>query len=93
MTYIKRLELRHFKSSGMKPLVVNFEKGFNVITGPNGSGKSNIADAIIFVLGENSPKLLRAAGGKLTGLIYDPRREEGSSRISEAGLLQSYDTV
>jgi chromosome segregation protein len=88
MTYIKRLELRHFKSSGMKPLVVNFEKGFNVITGPNGSGKSNIADAIIFVLGENSPKLLRAAGGKLTGLIYDPRREEGSPESQKPGYCR-----
>jgi chromosome segregation protein len=79
MTYIKRLELRSFKSSGIKPLVVNFENGFNVITGPNGSGKSNIADAILFVLGENSPKQLRAAGSKLTGLIYDPRNEGNSA--------------
>lgn len=53
-------------------MVVNFEKGFTVITGPNGSGKSNIADAIMFAIGENSPKQLRAANGKLTGLIFDP---------------------
>ena len=43
--------------------------------GPNGSGKSNIADAILFALGENSPRTLRAAQGRLTGLIYDPKKE------------------
>jgi len=56
--------------------VVNFEKGFTVVTGPNGSGKSNIADAILFAIGENSPKALRAANGRLSGLIYDPRKED-----------------
>ncbi len=79
MTYIRRLELRGFKSSGARTSAINFEKGFTVITGPNGSGKSNIADAILFALGENSPKQLRAANGRLTGLIYDPKKEEGTA--------------
>ncbi len=78
MTYIRRLEMRGFKSSGPRTVVVNFERGFTVITGPNGSGKSNIADAIMFAIGENSPKQLRAGTGKLTGLIYDPRREDST---------------
>lgn len=56
--------------------MVNFEKGFTIITGPNGSGKSNIGDAILFAIGENSPKALRAANGKLSGLIYDPHKDE-----------------
>jgi len=76
VTYIRRLELRGFKSSGPRPVVINFDKGFTVITGPNGSGKSNIADAILFAIGENSPKALRAASGRLTGLVYDPRKED-----------------
>ena len=68
--------MRGFKSSGPRTVVVNFERGFTVITGPNGSGKSNLADAIAFTIGENSPKALRAANGRLSGLIYDPRKED-----------------
>lgn len=78
MTFIRKLEMRGFKSSGPRTVVVNFEPGFTVITGPNGSGKSNIADAISFAIGENSPKSLRAANGRMSGLIYDPRKEDGS---------------
>ena len=70
--------MRGFKSAGPRTVVVNFEKGFTVITGPNGSGKSNLADAIAFTIGENSPKALRAANGRLSGLIYDPRSEAPS---------------
>ncbi|HVC27592.1 MAG TPA: chromosome segregation SMC family protein [Nitrososphaerales archaeon] len=75
MGYIRRLEVKGFKSFGPRPLTITFEQGLNVVTGPNGSGKSNIADAILFALGENSPRVLRAAQGRLTGLIYDPKRE------------------
>ncbi|MDE1857946.1 MAG: chromosome segregation protein SMC [Thaumarchaeota archaeon] len=71
--------MRGFKSSGPRTVVVNFEQGFTVITGPNGSGKSNLADAIAFAIGENSPKSLRAANGRLSGLIFDPRSEDGGS--------------
>ncbi|QQG48974.1 MAG: chromosome segregation protein SMC [archaeon] len=67
--------MRGFKSSGPRPTGINFERGFTVITGPNGSGKSNIADAITFAIGENSPKALRAANGRLTGLIFDPKSD------------------
>src|SRR5712692_10737789 len=83
MTFIRRLEMRGFKSSGARPIAVNIEPGFTVITGPNGSGKSNIVDAILFAIGENSPKQLRAANGKLSGVIYDPKREEGDVRTTE----------
>src|SRR5271170_7807955 len=75
MGYIRRLEVKGFKSFGPKTLTITFEQGLNVVTGPNGSGKSNIADAILFALGENSPRVLRAAQGRLSGLLYDPKRE------------------
>ena len=78
MTYIRRLEMRGFKSAGPRTVVVNFERGFTVITGPNGSGKSNLADAISFAIGENSPRALRAANNRLSGLIYTPKSEDSS---------------
>ncbi len=69
MVYIKRLEIRGFKSFGPKKTIVTFDRGFTAITGPNGSGKSNIMDAIRFVLGESSIRSLRA--GKSSEVIFD----------------------
>ncbi|MGA2199727.1 MAG: chromosome segregation SMC family protein [Nitrososphaerales archaeon] len=83
MGYIRRLEVKGFKSFGPKTLSISFEQGLNVVTGPNGSGKSNIADAILFALGENSPRILRAAQGRLSGLIYDPKKEREDAAYSE----------
>ena len=60
--------MENFKSFGNK-LTVPFFPGFTAITGPNGSGKSNIADAILFVLGPRSSKVMRA--GRLTDLIFN----------------------
>ncbi len=60
--------MENFKSFGKK-LTVPFFPGFTAITGPNGSGKSNIADAILFVLGPKSSKVMRA--GRLTDLIFN----------------------
>src|SRR2546427_9657342 len=79
MTFIRRLEMRGVQSSGSRPVAVNMEPGFTVITGPNGSGKSNIADAMLVAIGENSPKQLRAANGKRSGVISDPKKEDGDS--------------
>jgi chromosome segregation protein len=83
--YIRRLEVKGFKSFGPRALTITFEQGLNVVTGPNGSGKSNIADAILFALGENSPRILRAAQGRLTGLIYDPKREVAEAQRGAEG--------
>jgi len=60
--------MENFKSFGNK-LTVPFFPGFTAITGPNGSGKSNIADAVLFVLGPKSSKVMRA--GRLTDLIFN----------------------
>src|SRR3989442_12125931 len=56
-------------SFGFKNTVVHFEKGLIAVTGPNGSGKSNILDAIMFAIGENSPKALRV--DKFQSLYHD----------------------
>ncbi len=66
--HLKQVHMENFKSFGRK-LTVPFEQGYTGITGPNGSGKSNIGDAILFVLGPNSPRAIRA--GRLTDLIFN----------------------
>lgn len=60
------------------------ERGFVAITGPNGSGKSNLLDAIIFCLGENSPKTLRVPN--LGALIYDGSVEEQKPSSAKVAL-------
>lgn len=67
MVYIKRIDLRGFKTFGKK-CTVHLSRGLTVITGPNGSGKSNILDSVKFALGELSPKELR--GETIGDLIH-----------------------
>ncbi|HSF00360.1 MAG TPA: chromosome segregation SMC family protein [Nitrososphaeraceae archaeon] len=69
MVFIKKLEIYGFKSFGFKNTVINLNNGLVAVTGPNGSGKSNVIDAIMFGLGENSPKALRV--DKFQSLFHD----------------------
>ncbi len=78
---LKSLELQGYKTFANKTLFV-FSDAVTAIVGPNGSGKSNIADAIRWVLGEQSYTLLR--GRKTEDMIFS-----GSDLRARAGMAQA----
>ena len=82
--YFKRLELNGFKSFA-DPVTIEFTQGITCIVGPNGSGKSNISDAIRWVLGEQSPKMLR--GGKMEEVIFAGTQNRKAKGMAEVTLV------
>lgn len=83
--YLEKFELRGFKSFA-DPVTLTFTPGITAIVGPNGSGKSNVSDAIRWVLGEQSMKLLR--GKRSDDVIFS-----GSDRKSQLGMAEVTMTI
>lgn len=92
--YLQRIELQGFKSFANKT-VLEFPAptkvagrglvcGITAIVGPNGSGKSNIVDAVRWVLGEQSLKLLR--GKKATDIIFAGSSKKAQLSMAEVSL-------
>jgi len=82
--YLKEIHMKNFKTF-MKPVIISFGRGFTAVTGPNGSGKSNISDAVLFVLGPKSSRVIRA--GKLTDLIFNGGKEGKPAKECECSLV------
>ena len=78
---LERLEIAGFKSFSDRSELA-FDRGVTAIVGPNGCGKSNVADAITWVLGEQSAKSLR--GEKMEDVIFsgsDARKPTGTAEV------------
>src|SRR5512143_218575 len=82
---LKRLELQGFKTFATNSEFI-FPTGVTAIVGPNGSGKSNVADAIRWVLGEQSYSLLR--GKRTEDMIF-----AGSEQRPRAGMAEAMLTL
>ncbi|MCL2496246.1 MAG: chromosome segregation protein SMC [Clostridiales bacterium] len=82
--YLKSIEMLGFKSFPGKTKIA-FEEGISCVVGPNGSGKSNIADALRWVLGEQSARNLR--GGKQEDVIFSGSKKRKALGMAEVTLL------
>ncbi len=80
---LSKLELSGFKSFA-DTVTLTFEEGVTAIVGPNGCGKSNVSDAVRWVLGEQSARLLR--GGKMEDVIFQGSADRRPVNVTEVSL-------
>lgn len=81
--YLKRLEMLGFKSFANKTLL-EYSTGITAVVGPNGAGKSNVADAVRWVLGEQSMRQLR--GKKSDDIIFVGGHGRSAQGMAEVSL-------
>ncbi|MCC7357784.1 AAA family ATPase [Candidatus Uhrbacteria bacterium] len=87
--YLRRLEIQGFKTVAVKTVLefkpdTDGRRGMTAIIGPNGSGKSNIADAMRWVMGEQSMKMLRAK--KSEDVIFSGTPNKPRAGFAEVSL-------
>ena len=81
--YLKRLSIQGFKSFANRTQF-EYGRGITTVVGPNGSGKSNVSDAIRWVLGEQSTRLLRAK--KQEDVIFAGTKDRAAVGMAEVAL-------
>ncbi len=81
---LRKVELLGFKSFFEKTLITFSGTGVTCIIGPNGCGKSNIVDAVSWVLGEQSHKMLRAE--RMSDCIFNGTAKRPPLGIAEVTL-------
>ena len=81
---LKKLEIYGFKSFADRTEII-FNEGITGIVGPNGSGKSNIGDAVRWVLGEQSARVLR--GAKMEDVIFNGTAKRKAASYCEVSLV------
>ncbi len=84
VAYVSKIELRGFKSFGNAKVSIPFSRSLTAIVGPNGSGKSNVVDALCFVLGRMSAKLMRAE--RFSDLLFNGGNGQRPAPFAEVFL-------
>ena len=85
---LARLSLRGFKSFA-EPTSLHLGPGVNVVVGPNGSGKSNLAEAVVWALGEQRAGRLRAGG--MADVLYSGGARRPAAPFAEVSLVIAAD--
>ncbi len=88
MVFLRQIDAHGFKSFADK-VNIKFDSGVTAVVGPNGSGKSNITDAIRWVLGEQSARVMR--GAKMEDIIFDGTENRTPMNYASVSLILNND--